>query len=154
MPFQKGNNLGAKGRLPATVELGAKARLMAIIKEPGFVQIIERIFAQAKKGSFRHQELLLHYILGKPTDRIRVEGGDGMPLMQYNPVVKVIADTLRLEKLERDAKTPEVIKEEQIKEMEQVLTDAVNAPMGVESIEASHEVKINGTATRKVKRKK
>jgi len=154
--FTKGNKLG--GRKPTTVELGSRQKILDIIGPNGFTQIVQRMFAQARKGSFRHQELLCHYILGKPTDRIKIEG-DGSPMMQYNPVVKIIADTLRLEKLEKDTRTDGVIKEDTIKEVEQVLTDAVQTPMVIvkddeDLIGASKNVKSNGKATRKVKRRK
>jgi hypothetical protein len=121
---------------------------MAIIKEPGFIQIIQRMFAQARKGSFKHQELLLYYILGKPTDHLHLEG-DKLPLMQYNPVVKIIADTLRLERLEKDKQTAGDVPQSAIDEAEGILNKAVEERVAEVEMEATpiSKVRTNGTAT-------
>jgi len=120
--FKVGNKGG--GRKPLAVELNAREFILSVINGTDGVQdLINKIYSQALKGSFKHQELLLNYILGKPTERIKLENANGGPLPTYSPVVKIIADHLRLEKLNKDAE--EVVDKDRIEEAERILNGAI-----------------------------
>lgn len=79
---------------------------------------------QALKGSYKHQELLLNYILGKPVEKVKLEQY-GQVSAPSPTVVKVIADHLRLERLNADAATAPVISDDRIKDMEDELNKAI-----------------------------
>lgn len=123
--FQKGHKLSpAQGRPPRAVELKAREFILECIKgDEGIKKIIDKVYRQAIKGSHKHQELLLHYILGKPTDKIKIEATGNIPAS--NPtVVKIIADNLRLDQLNKDVQAAPVISQDRINEMEKILNDA------------------------------
>lgn len=120
--FKPGNKGG--GRKPLAIELNAREFILGCISgAEGMKAIVEKVYAQALKGSFKHQELLLNYVVGKPTERIKLENANGGPLPNYSPVVKIIADHLRLEKLNKDAE--EVVDKDRVEEAERILNDAV-----------------------------
>jgi len=134
--WKKGVAPNPKGRPPLAIELKARDFILQCIGgEEGVKTLVDKIFTQATKGSFKHQELLLNYILGKPTERIKLENANGGPLPTYSPVVKIIADHLRLEKLNKDAE--EVVDKDRIEEAERILNGAI-AP--------SHTVDMSGIA--------
>jgi hypothetical protein len=129
--FQKDDGR-PKGRKPLVLELNAREFILGCINGGvGVDVIVRKVYYQAAKGSFKHQELLLNYILGKPTERIKLENADGKPLPTYSPVVKIIADHLRLEKLTKDAE--EVVDKDRIEEAEAILNNAITHSPTVES---------------------
>jgi hypothetical protein len=87
--------------------------------------LVTKIYQQAKKGSYKHQELLMNYLLGKPVDRIQLENAQGGAILPSAPVVKIIADTIRLNKLDTDVKAA-AFDGERIKEMEDILNKEVS----------------------------
>lgn len=114
------------GRAPQAVYTNARAFVLQVIGgEDGIDRIVHKVFTQALKGSFKHQELLLNYILGKPVEKLKLEqyGQGNLP---SRSVVKVIADHLRLERLNADAAAAPEISEDRIKEMEDVLNKEID----------------------------
>ena len=58
------------GRKSKAEEMGLPSLIEDCIGEEGKRALIEKINAQAMAGSYKHQELLMAYIYGKPTDHI------------------------------------------------------------------------------------
>ena len=148
---------GNRGKVAKAIQVNAREFIIKCCNgEAGVKKLIEKIYAQALKGQFRAQELLLNYILGRPTERIKIENADKEGI-SYSPVVRIIADHLRLEKLERDAAAaPSVVEEQRVEEMEKVLNNAIAIAPEVPTVEeeSAPKQKFNGTATRKHKSKK
>lgn len=115
------------GRVPEVVKLQAQQFIMQVIGgEDGIDRIVHKVYMQALKGSYKHQELLLNYLLGKPVERLKLEA-HGSAILPSRTVVKVIADTVRLNKLHDDAKAaPAVVDQDRIDEMERLLNKEVN----------------------------
>ena len=68
-----GKNGGARpgaGRKTKAEELGLPMLIDEVIGAEGKRELLKKIFEQAKKGSFLHQQLLMHYSFGKPTEKI------------------------------------------------------------------------------------
>lgn len=63
------NNSGRKSRAE---EMGLPTLVEQVIGEDGKKTLLEKIFSKAKEGSFLHQQLLMNYIFGKPTDKLDV----------------------------------------------------------------------------------
>lgn len=127
--WKKGQLVPGRGRKPRAIELKAREFILKIINgEEGMERLVKKIFAQALKGSYKQQELMLNYILGKPVERIKIDQAYGSQPVISQPVLNIIADTLRLQRLERDAEAPlEVaVEESRIVEAERVLEEAVN----------------------------
>lgn len=123
--FQKGNKLG--GRKPELLKMKGREFILQCIKgDAGLRAIIESAYKRAVRGSVRHQELLLNYILGKPVEKIKLESfiekGESA---STQPVIQIVADHLRLDKLEKEHKAAQVISAERIEEMENVLNSAM-----------------------------
>lgn len=118
---------GHKARLGKTFDLKLGARdfiLKCIGGDEGVKKIIEAAYSRAIKGSVKHQEILLNYILGRPTEKIKI---DATNVSQSSPaVVKIIADTIRLNKLAADVEASPVISEDRIKEMEDILNKEID----------------------------
>lgn len=71
-----GKNGGARvgaGRKSKAEELGLPRLIEEVIGESGKKDLITAIHKQAKSGSFPHQQLLLAYIYGKPTETHKVD---------------------------------------------------------------------------------
>ena len=114
------------GRAPQAVYTNARAFVMQVIGgEDGIDRIVHKVFLQALKGSYKHQELLLNYILGKPLETVKLQQY-GTPVTPSPAVVKIIADHLRLERLNKDAEAAPVITEDRIKEMEDTLNKHID----------------------------
>jgi 2-phosphoglycerate kinase len=64
------------GRKSKAEELGLPLLIEEVIGVDGKAELIRKIWHEAKKGSFQHQQLLAHYMFGKPQDKIdlKVEG--------------------------------------------------------------------------------
>lgn len=60
------------GRKSKAEELGLPALIEDVIGDNGKRELVKKIYAQAKEGSYKHQELLMHYIYGKPQDYIDI----------------------------------------------------------------------------------
>lgn len=60
------------GRKSKAEEMGLPALIEEIIGEEGKRAVIASIYEKAKTGSFLHQQLLMAYIYGKPTDEIDI----------------------------------------------------------------------------------
>lgn len=106
--------------------MGRELILEAIGGMDVFVLIVSKVAAQAKRGSFKHQELLMNYILGRPTEKIKLDASGTLGGAHSPTVVKIIADHLRLERLNNDANAAPVISEDRIKDMEDTLNNAVD----------------------------
>lgn len=149
--FAVGNTLG--GRRPRSLEWRAREFILKCIEgEKGFTMVVKKVFSQALKGNFRAQELLFAYILGKPTDRVHVETSMSAQEISSPPIVRIIADHLRLEKLEKDAASaPTVVEAERVEEMERILNNAVASAPEVPVVEEVRAPKqrSNGMPTRK-----
>jgi hypothetical protein len=123
--FKKGQKVN-RGRKPLAIELKAREFILACINgQKGVDALVMKIYSQALKGSFKQQELLLNYILGKPVERLKIDGAYGAAPVMSAPVVKIIADTLRLARLEKDAEEPVPVDENRIAEAEKVLEEAI-----------------------------
>lgn len=126
--FPKGNRLGA-GAQPKAIVMKAREFVLACINgEEGMKLILAKIFAQAKRGSYKHQELIMNYVLGRPVENIKIDAAYGQSMLTSPAVVKIIADNIRLDRLAKDvdAVRAEGITEDRIKEMEDVLNKEVN----------------------------
>lgn len=113
-----------KRKVPQAVYTNARAFVLATIGgEDGLDRIIHKVFLQALKGSFKHQELLLNYILGKPVEKVKLEQ-HGAPASSP-AVVKIIADHLRLDRLQADVDAAPIVSADRIKEMENILNKEI-----------------------------
>lgn len=61
------------GRKSKAEEMGLPALIEEVIGEQGKKELVKGIFVKAQSGSFLHQQLLMHYIYGKPQDNISVD---------------------------------------------------------------------------------
>jgi hypothetical protein len=64
-----GERVGS-GRKSKAEELGLPMLIEEVIGEDGKKELIRKIWVKAKEGSFQHQQLLAHYMFGKPQDKI------------------------------------------------------------------------------------
>lgn len=125
--FPKGNKFG-KGATPRAITLRAREFVLQCINgEEGMKLILAKIFAQAKRGSYKHQELIMNYVLGRPVENIKIDAAYGKSMLTSPTVVKIIADNIRLDKLSKDAEAAKdnVVSAERIKEMEDVLNKEI-----------------------------
>lgn len=60
------------GRKSKAEEMGLPKLIEDCIGEEGKRSIVQKIYNQAKDGSFNHQQLLMQYIFGKPQDEIDI----------------------------------------------------------------------------------
>lgn len=68
----KGGKREGSGRKSKAEELGLPALIEEVIGEQGKKDLVAAIHKKAKSGSFPHQQLLMHYIYGKPQEKIDV----------------------------------------------------------------------------------
>jgi hypothetical protein len=71
----RGGPREGSGRKSKAEELGLPALIEEIIGEEGKRAIIEKLAEKAKAGSFLHQQLLMAYMFGKPTDKVDLTSG-------------------------------------------------------------------------------
>ena len=65
------------GRATRAEVMGLPMLIEDVIGEQGNIDIIKKIFEQAKGGSFNHQQLIMAYMYGKPSDHVDITtGGD------------------------------------------------------------------------------
>lgn len=55
--------------------MGLPSLIEDVIGEEGKKTLLTNIYEKAKGGSFLHQQLLMHYLYGKPTDSVDVTSG-------------------------------------------------------------------------------
>lgn len=67
-----GGKRDGSGRKSKAEEMGLPALIEEEIGVEGQRAIIQKLFAKAKEGSYKHMELLLYYIYGKPQDHVDV----------------------------------------------------------------------------------
>ena len=58
------------GRKSRAEELGLPSLIEEIAGEQGKKEVLQKVLAQAKEGSFAHQQLFLAYAFGKPQDKV------------------------------------------------------------------------------------
>ena len=110
------------------VDLKSNARDLVIVclgGKSGVVKLLNKVIDQALKGSFKHQELLLNYILGKPVERLKLDASlDKENHVPIIPVMQIVASAPRLNKLAQDSEViDEAMSEERIKQMEDLLNN-------------------------------
>ena len=112
--------------IPKALQVRAREFILSCVKgEGGVKKLVEKIYAQAMRGNFRAQEMLMNYIFGRPTESVKIESTNVHEISSA-PVVKIIADHLRLEKLNTDAaNAPTVVELSRVEEMESILNKAV-----------------------------
>ena len=125
-PTVVSSNGNAMVRMPKALQQRAREFVLMCVKgEGGVKKLVEKIYAQAMKGNFRAQEMLMNYIFGRPTESVKIESTNVHEISSA-PVVKIIADHLRLEKLNTDAaNAPTVVELSRVEEMESILNKAV-----------------------------
>lgn len=140
--FRKGDGR-VKGRKPLAIELKAREFILGCIGGmKGFEEVVKKVFKQAKAGNFKQQELLMNYILGRPVEKLKIDSAYGPSTVMSAPVIKIIADTLRLQRLEKDAAEP-VMDEDRIVEAERVLEEAISNGAATLNGNGKHESKIS-----------
>lgn len=169
---RNGNAMVRLDKVPKALKQKAREFVLMCVKgEGGVKKLVEKIYNQAIRGNFRAQEMLMNYIFGRPTESVKIESTN-MHEISSAPVVKIIADHLRLEKLERDAASaPTVIELDRVQEMESILNKEVEKRDTIykesiqenqipiykeskETLKSARKVKSNGTPTRKHKSKR
>lgn len=73
----KGGAMPGAGRKTKAEELKAAEKVESILHEidPNWLlNVLKKVYEKANTGSYKHQELLLAYRLGKPTDKVDVSG--------------------------------------------------------------------------------
>lgn len=60
------------GRKTKAEELALPMLVEEVIGDEGKKDLLKKIYAQAKKGSFSHQQLLMYYLFGKPSDKLDI----------------------------------------------------------------------------------
>lgn len=63
------------GRKSKAEEMGLPALIEDVIGEEGKKKLLEGIYQKALGGSFLHQQLLMHYLYGKPQDHVDITSG-------------------------------------------------------------------------------
>jgi hypothetical protein len=73
----KGGHREGAGRKSKAEELGLPKLIEEVIGDEGKRLLIQKVYANAVpkrgRGSFKHQELLMYYIYGRPTEKVKVE---------------------------------------------------------------------------------
>lgn len=79
-----GGKRPGSGRKSRAEELGLPRLIEDCIGEEGKRALIEKISQQAMMGSFKHQELLMHYLYGKPKEHIdHTSGGEVIQTVRF-----------------------------------------------------------------------
>jgi hypothetical protein len=60
------------GRKTKAEEMGLPNLIEEVIGDEGKKELVKGIFDKARSGSFLHQQMLMHYIYGKPQDHVDV----------------------------------------------------------------------------------
>lgn len=61
------------GRKSKAEELGLPALIDEVVGEAGKKKLISILYEQAKKGSFPHHQMLMHYMYGKPVEHKSID---------------------------------------------------------------------------------
>jgi hypothetical protein len=72
MGKRHGGVRNGSGRKSKAEEMGLPALIEEVIGEDGKRDLIRIIYEKAKTNSFLHQQLLMHYIFGKPGDSVDI----------------------------------------------------------------------------------
>lgn len=67
-----GGRREGSGRASRAEVMGLPLLIEDVIGEDGKKALIQKIFQQAKDGSFNHQQLIMGYIFGKPSDHVDI----------------------------------------------------------------------------------
>jgi hypothetical protein len=67
---QQGGKRDGAGRKTKAEEMGLPMLIEEVIGDEGKRELIKQIHEKAKSGSFNHQQLLMNYIFGKPTEKV------------------------------------------------------------------------------------
>lgn len=112
-----------EGKRPEIIRFGSREYIMGIIGLDGLEKVVMKVYNQAIKGSFKHQELLMNYLMGKPVEKLKLDAyvDKGMT-RPVSTVYQIIAEPTRLGKLHADAEI--VVDHGQIKEMEDLLNNS------------------------------
>lgn len=126
--FQKGHKGFGGGTTPKVMQMHAREFILQCVNgEDGIRKIIMAAYARAIKGSIKHQELILNYVLGRPVENIKIDQFYGAGASRVGaPIIKIIADNIRLNKLAADVDASPVITEERIMEMEKILNKEID----------------------------
>lgn len=85
----KGGYREGSGRKSKAEEMGLPALIEECIGEEGKRALIEKLYEKARSGSFLHQQLLMHYIFGKPAEKMDVtSGGEKLAGMKHEIIFK------------------------------------------------------------------
>jgi hypothetical protein len=71
----RGGKRTNSGRKTKAEELGLPRLIEDEIGEAGKRTLIRAIYKKAKAGSYMHQQILMHYIFGKPQDKLDLTSG-------------------------------------------------------------------------------
>ncbi len=63
------------GRKTKAEEMGLPKLIEDVIGDDGKKRLVQKIMQQAEGGSFPHQQLMMHYMYGKPQDHVDVTTG-------------------------------------------------------------------------------
>lgn len=72
MGKRHGGQRNGSGRKSKAEEMGLPALIEEVIGEEGKRFLIQKIYSKANEGSYLHQQLLMHYIFGKPGDSVDI----------------------------------------------------------------------------------
>jgi hypothetical protein len=80
----RGGKREGSGRKSKAEEMGLPALIEEVIGDEGKKLLVKGIFSKAQQGSFLHQQLLMHYIYGKPTDKLDLtSGGNALETIKH-----------------------------------------------------------------------
>ena len=65
-----GGRREGSGRASRAEVMGLPKLIEDVIGEDGKRELIQKIFNQAKEGSFNHQQLIMAYMYGKPSEHV------------------------------------------------------------------------------------
>lgn len=92
MAGKKGKSGGKRegsGRKTLAEEMELPKLLESTIGETGKETLIKKVYNEAIKGSFQDRQMLMHYLFGKPTDKVDMtSGGEKLPASEIKHVIE------------------------------------------------------------------
>lgn len=79
VPGRNGGTIRRGGGRPPKAETHLAKEVRALLKE-GAVDAAKGLLMQAKRGNIKAAELVLAYVIGKPTEKLEVSGPEGGPI--------------------------------------------------------------------------
>lgn len=79
VPARNGGQIRRGGGRPPKAETHLAKEVRALLKE-GAEDAARGLVMQAKRGNIKAAELVLAYVIGKPTDKLEVSGPEGGPI--------------------------------------------------------------------------